>query len=115
MKINEKNALARALGVMVLDPKISAWLTENDPKALEQARCALEAEGAAPSAKELVTMMSDFAPNHNLFPDKHKEDLSSALWSLCRREGCHGLAETVTSVGNKMRAAQWDVLGKEKG
>lgn len=112
MEINKDNAVARALGAIVLDPKISAWLAENDPKALEQARRALAEEGELPSAKELVTLMSDFAPNHNLFPEKHKDDLSSALWSICRREGCHGLAEAITSVGNKMRALQWRVLGK---
>lgn len=30
-----------ALAVFVLDPKIRAWLEENDPKALEQALAAL--------------------------------------------------------------------------
>lgn len=32
---------ARALAVMVLDPKISQYLSDNDPKALEQAQKAL--------------------------------------------------------------------------
>lgn len=38
-------ALHNALGVIVLDPKISAWLAENDPKALEQATTAFKAAG----------------------------------------------------------------------
>jgi hypothetical protein len=41
----EKDALidqmAKALKVLTLDSRISAWLTQNDPKALEQARKAL--------------------------------------------------------------------------
>ena len=36
---------ARALAVMVLDPKIKMYLTLNDPKALEQAKKALEPFG----------------------------------------------------------------------
>lgn len=38
-------AAARALAVMVLDPKIKAFLTENDQKALDQARDALRPFG----------------------------------------------------------------------
>lgn len=33
--------LIKALGVLILDPKTRAYLVENDPKALEQARRAL--------------------------------------------------------------------------
>lgn len=33
--------MKRALMVIVLDPRICAWLQENDPKALQQAREAL--------------------------------------------------------------------------
>ncbi len=39
-------ALVKALGVMVLDRRIRAFLEANDPKALEQARKALVAVGA---------------------------------------------------------------------
>jgi hypothetical protein len=39
----------RALGVMVLDPKIRSFLEREDPKALEQAIQALEEEGFQPT------------------------------------------------------------------
>lgn len=106
--------LARALAVMVLDPKISAWLAENDPKALEQAKRALDEEGGLPGPDDLAKVMGEFAPNSNIFPEQHKGNLCDALWSLCRKHGEHRMAEELTTVSNKMRAAQWDVLGKEK-
>ncbi len=40
---NSEEKLTRALAVMVLDPKIRAFLERNDPKALAQAESALEA------------------------------------------------------------------------
>jgi hypothetical protein len=42
---DQRDALRDALAVMVLDRRISAWLAENDPKALEQAEAALVAAG----------------------------------------------------------------------
>jgi hypothetical protein len=44
---------ARTLLMMVLDPKINAFLRENDPKALEQAEEALKPFGY-PDAKALM-------------------------------------------------------------
>lgn len=38
----ERKAWFLALSVIVLDPKIRAWLQENDPKALEQCEAALD-------------------------------------------------------------------------
>lgn len=43
----------RALAVVVFDKRISTWLAENDPKALEQARRALKEEQDRPSAEVL--------------------------------------------------------------
>lgn len=45
-KANDTDAPYRALKVITLDPRISAWLNDNDPKALRQALLALaEVEG----------------------------------------------------------------------
>jgi hypothetical protein len=45
------SAIQRALLVMVLDPKIRAFLQANDPKALEQAEKALRSIHALPCAR----------------------------------------------------------------
>jgi len=37
----------RALGVIVMDPKISDWLAEHDPKALKQCQEALTGVGSS--------------------------------------------------------------------
>ncbi len=50
--VRERNTAQAALAVLVLDPKISAWLAQNDPKALAQARRALPAEVLARVAQE---------------------------------------------------------------
>lgn len=48
--MNISAARKNALGVFIKDPKIHAWLKENDPKALEQAEAAFgEGQGVLDS------------------------------------------------------------------
>ena len=50
---NPRNDLLAALLVMVLDPRISEWLSKNDPQALKQARAAIANAGGDTPANKL--------------------------------------------------------------
>lgn len=74
------------------------------------AKLRLACGSCSPSGDGLARIMGEFAPNSNVFPDKHEGNLCDALWSLCQRHGERRLAGELQEVSNKMRAAQWDVF-----